>query len=421
MTAPRAGERSKARAARRRMAPVEAQMRVLMSGTEFGDADTARTMERELVERLEEDRPLRIYCGYDPTSVDLHLGHTLTMRKLRQFQDFGHEVTFLIGNFTGLVGDPSDKNHERPMLTPEQLAENATTYTQQAFRVLDGESTTVRYNADWLGRLGFADVLRLCSKFTVAQFLKRENFARRYERGDAIHLNEFMYALMQAYDALHLDTDVQVGGTDQLFNLMAGRTLQQDAGKRPQVVLTLPILVGTDGHARMSKSTGNTIGIDDSPSDIYGKVMSLPDSAIVDYFTLVTPLAPDEVDAVRTALDGGTLRPMEAKKRLAWEVTASLYSAEEAAAAQAYFESTIQRRETPEEMPEHPLDGRAALTRVLTEAGLATSNGEVRRLVAQGAVALNGEPVEDFTIEVAPGDEIRVGRHRFLRLVEDAR
>ena len=405
----------------RRMAPVEEQLATLMRGTDFGDHATRQTMEAELRALLGEDRPLRVYCGYDPTSVDLHLGHTLTMRKLRQFQDFGHEVTFLIGNFTGLVGDPSDKNRARPMLSPEQLAENARTYAAQAFRILDGERTTVRYNADWLGRLGFADILRLTSKFTVAQFLHRENFGLRFERGDAIHLSEFMYAIMQAYDALHLETDVQVGGSDQLFNLMAGRTLQQDAGQGPQVVLTLPILVGTDGHARMSKSTGNYIGIDEPPNDIYGKVMSIPDSATVDYFMLVTPVPAAEVDAIRDALAAGTLGPMEAKKRLAHEITAWLHSPREAEEAQAYFESTIQRGETPEAMEEVLLSGdraqHARLDDVLVEHRFASSKGEVRRLVKQGAVSVNGETVDDFTRPLGHGDEVKVGRHRFLRVL----
>jgi tyrosyl-tRNA synthetase len=405
----------------RRMAPVDEQLLVLMSGTEYGDEETRRTMERELRGLLQEDRPLRVYCGYDPTKADLHLGHTLTMRKLRQFQAFGHDVTFLIGNFTGLVGDPSDKNTARPMLSAQELAANAETYTHQAFRILDPERTTVRYNADWLGQLTFADVIRLSAKFTVAQFLRRDNFAKRFERGDAIHLSEFMYAIMQAYDAVHMQTDVQVGGSDQLFNLMAGRTLQQEHGQRPQVVVTLPILVGTDGHERMSKSTGNYIGIDEPPNDVYGKVMSIPDAALVDYFTLATPEPPDEVQAIREALDGATLKPMDAKKRLAHDIVSWLYSAAEADEAQSYFESTIQRKETPDEMPEHVLEAPAPLHRVLTEAGLASSNAEARRLVAQGAVTLNGEPVAEFTTEITAGDELRVGKHRFLRLVEPTR
>jgi tyrosyl-tRNA synthetase len=404
--------------ATRRMAPVDEQMRLLMHGTEFGDEATRQVMERELRERLQEDRPLRVYCGYDPTKVDLHLGHTLTMRKLRQFQDFGHEVTFLIGSFTALIGDPTGADKTRPVLTAEEIEANAKTYTDQAFHILDAERTTIRFNADWLGELGFADVLRLTSHYTVAQFLRRENFAKRYDAGDPIHLSEFLYALMQAYDAYHMDTDVQIGGTDQLFNLMAGRQLQEAWGRRPQICLTLPILVGTDGHQKMSKSLGNYIGIEEPPNDMFGKVMSIPDSAIVDYFTLVTALPPDEIDDIRAALEGGTLPPMDAKKRLAEEVTATFYSRAEARAAREYFESTFQRRETPDEMPEHALAAPAGLTTVLVDSGIAQSNGEVRRLVSQGAVSVNGEPVSDFTVEVSPGDEIRVGRHRFLRIVE---
>jgi tyrosyl-tRNA synthetase len=397
----------------RRMAPVEEQMAVLMRGTEFGDEMTRRNMERELRARLAEDRPLSIYCGYDPTSVDLTLGHTLTMRKLRQFQDFGHEVTFLIGNFTGLVGDASDKDKRRPMLTPEQLAANAATYETQAGRILDSSRVTVRYNADWLGALTFSDVVRLCSNFTVAEFLKRDNFAKRMERGDAIHLHEFMYAIMQAYDAVALNTDVQIGGTEQLFNLMAGRKLQEAFEQRPQVVLMVPILVGTDGQMRMSKSTGNYIGVDDLPNDMYGKVMSLPDSAMLDYFTLLTGLAPADIEALLVGA------PMEAKKRLALEVTASMYSREAAEAAQGYFESTIQRGETPDEMQEIVLaDGNRRLDHVLRTAGLASSAAEVRRLVAQGAVRVNGSAVTDFALELTAGDEVRVGRHRFLRMVD---
>jgi tyrosyl-tRNA synthetase len=396
----------------RRMAPVEEQMTVLMRGTEFGDETTRRNMERELRARLAEDRPLSVYCGYDPTSVDLTLGHTLTMRKLRQFQDFGHQVTFLIGNFTGLVGDASDKDKRRPMLTPEQLAANAATYEAQAGRILDLSRTTIRYNAEWLGALTFADVVRLCSNFTVAEFLKRDNFAKRMERGDAIHLHEFMYAIMQAYDAVALKTDVQVGGTEQLFNLMAGRKLQEEHGQRPQMVLMVPILVGTDGHQRMSKSTGNYIGVDDPPNDMYGKVMSLPDSAMRDYFTLLTDLSADEVESV---LAGA---PIEAKKRLALEVTASMHSREAAEAAQTYFESTFQRGETPDEMQEFVIgEAGGRLDHVLSAAGLAKSAGEVRRLVSQGAVRVNGTAVGDFSLELHTGDEIRVGRHRFLRLV----
>ena len=406
----------------RRMAPADEQLAVLMRGTEFGDEATRLTMERELRELLEEDRPLRVYCGYDPTSVDLHLGNTVTFRKLRQFQDFGHRVTFLIGNFTGLVGDPSDKDKSRPMLSAEQLEGNAKTYTRQAFRILDPERTEVARNADWLGELTFAEVIGLCSKFTVAQFLERDNFEQRWRRHDPIHLHEFLYAIMQAYDAVALETDVQVGGTDQLFNLLAGRVLQRESGQRPQVAITTPILVGTDGVQKMSKSAGNYIAIDDPPNEMYGKLMSLPDTAIKQYFTLVSPLAGGDVTSIVGAVEGRTLSPMEAKKRLALEVTAAMYSREDAEAAQAHFESTIQRRETPQEMQEYSLpaseDGDGGrLDRVLVASGLAASGGEVRRLVEQGAVSVNGERISDFTVQLRGGDEVRVGSHRFLRVV----
>jgi len=396
-----------------------------MRGTDFGDQRTRLTMERELAQRLELDRPLRVYCGYDPTSVDLTLGHTVTFRKLRQFQDFGHQVTFLIGNFTGLVGDPSDKDSSRPMLSAEQLEANAGTYTRQAFRILDPERTEVAHNADWLSKLTFAEVIALCSKFTVAQFLERDSFEQRWRRHDAIHLSEFMYAIMQGYDAVAMETDVQVGGTDQLFNLLAGRVLQRESGQRPQVAITTPLLVGTDGVQKMSKSAGNYIAVDDPPNDMYGKVMSLPDSVMEPYFTLLTPLADSDVASIIEALERGALPPIDAKKRLALEVTAAMYARAEAEAAQSYFESTIQRGETPQEMREYALeDGeegeRSRLDKVLVSSGLAVSGGEVRRLVEQGAVSVNGERVTEFTVGLRPGDEVKIGSHRFVRMVQAA-
>jgi tyrosyl-tRNA synthetase len=400
------------------MAPVDEQLAVLMRGTDFGDEQTRRVMERELRARLEEDRPLRVYCGYDPTSVDLHLGHTLTMRKLRQFQDFGHEITFLIGNFTALIGDPTDKDKTRPMMSPETIAANSQTWAQQAGRILDMSKVQVRFNADWLSQLTFEDVIKVCAKFTVAEFLKRESFARRHDGGEPIYLSEFLYGLMQAYDAAELRTDVQVSGRDQLFNVMAGRKLQEEMGQPPQIVVMLSLLVGLDGHEKMSKSLGNHIAIDDAPNDMYGKAMSIPDGAMRDYFTLLTDVPTDDVDALLAGVASGAVPPIEAKKRLALAITATLHPREAAEAAQAYFESTFQRRETPEEMQEHTLaDGDARLDDVLVAASAAVSKSEVRRLVAQGAVRVNGEQVTDFAVDLRPGDEVRVGRTRFLRMV----
>ena len=336
------------------------------------------------------------------------------MRKLRQFQDFGHRVTFLIGNFTGLIGDPTDKNKTRPMLSPEQLEANARTYAEQAFRILDPERTQVRYNADWLSKLTFAEVIQIAAPYTVAQFLERDSFAKRYAAHEPIHLSEFLYAIMQARDAVELETDVQVGGRDQLFNLMAGRPLQREFGQRPQVVITLPLLVGTDGHEKMSKSLGNYIALTDSAVDMFGKVMSLPDHAMRDYFVLLTSLPLDEIDEL---LSGP---PMTAKKLLGFAITAGLHGVAAASEARDYFEATIQRGETPEEMQEHVLPSepeRARLDRVLRDAGLAKSTAEVRRLVEQGGILVNGERAADFAKTLAPGDEVKVGRHRFLRVV----
>jgi tyrosyl-tRNA synthetase len=402
----------------RRMAPVDEQLAVFMRGTDFGDDAMRRVMERDLRAKLNEDRPLRVYCGYDPTSVDLTLGHTVTFRKLKQFQDFDHEVTFLIGNFTGLIGDPTDKDKARPMINAEMLAANSARYAEQAGRILDMSRVQVRYNADWLAPLTFEDVIRLCARFTVAEFLKRESFAKRYDGGEPIYLSEFMYGLLQAYDAYELKTDVQVGGRDQLFNLMAGRKLQEEMGDQPQVVIMTPLLVGLDGHQKMSKSLGNYIAVDDTPNDMFGKAMSIPDEVMQNYFELLTNVEPEVVDDLLAQVAAKKLPPIEAKKRLAFEMTATLYPREQAEAAQAYFESTFQRRETPEEMQEHVLEaGATRLDQVLLATKLAASGGEVRRLVSQGAVRVNAEPVADFAVELQPGDEVRVGRTRFLRVV----
>ena len=401
---------------------VDQQLAAIMRGTEFGDEGTRRTMERELRERLAEGRPLRVYCGYDPTSVDLHLGHTLTMRKLRTFQDLGHEVTFLIGNFTGLVADPSDKDKSRPLVSRQQLEENARTYADQAFRILDRERTQVRRNADWLAALTFADVLRLASHFTVAQFLERDNLARRFERHDPIAVSEFLYALMQAYDAVAMETDVQVGGTDQLFNLMAGRTLQREQGQRPQVAITMPLLVGTDGHEKMSKSLGNQIGIDEPAQALFGKVMSIPDETMRSFFTLLTDLRDEEIEQYLKSIHTGSLSAIDVKKALATEVTAGLHPRAAAVAACEYFEATFQRRETPEAIQEfsiHRIDpdrAAARLDHVLVEAQLVKSGGEVRRLVKQGGIRINNQQAYAFDMNVHPGDVVRVGRRGFLRI-----
>jgi len=399
------------------------QLAILMGGTEFGDEQIKDHMRDELRERLVESqrtgKPLRVYCGYDPTKPDIHLGHTVTMRKLRQFQDLGHDVTFLIGTFTGLIGDASDKDSARAGLTPEELAENARTYEQQAFRVLDPERTTVRHNADWLSGLTFKDVIDLAAHFTVQQFLARDNFAKRYAKGDAIWLHEFFYALMQGSDALEMQTDVQLGGTEQLFNLLAGRKLQEARGQRPQVCLAFPILVGTDGVMRMSKSTGNYVGVDEPPDEKYGKTMSIPDSAMRNWAELVTRWTPDEVDDLLTAVERGRVHPMKAKKKLAWEIV-SIFDGDEAAdRAAARFERVHQDRDLPEDIETRVLSEPVNVVDLVHSAGFARSKSEARRLVQQKAVKLDGEPVPSIDYEVAPEGEqvLKVGKRRFLRIV----
>lgn len=404
------------------MKSIDEQMAILMQGVEFGDEQIKETMEAELRERLAEGRPLRVYCGYDPTAPDIHLGHTVTMRKLRQFQELNHEVTFLIGTFTGLIGDPSDRDSVRRQQTAEEAIEKAKTYADQAFKILDREKTLIRYNADWLSKLTFVDVIKLASHFTVQQFLARDLFAQRYGRGDPIWVHEFLYALMQGYDAVAMNTDVQIGGTDQLFNLMAGRKLQEAFGQKPQIALTLPILVGTDGHLRMSKSTGNYIGINEPPEEMYGKVMSIPDHAMLNYYTLVTRFGPDEVEAVERGLADGSLHPMEAKMQLAREIVSIFHGDEAVARAEAHFKKVFQERELPGEMPTHrPAASEMNIVDLLVVTDLAKSKGEARRLVQQGGVKLDGEKVDSIegVVSVKDGMILQVGKRRFVRLVQD--
>lgn len=403
--------------------PFDEQIALLMRGVSFGDDAIAASMEAELRQRLAEShatgRPLRVYLGVDPTSTDIHLGHTVPLRKLRQFQDLGHDVVFLIGSFTALIGDPSDKDRARPRLTPEQVREHAQTYVEQVARILDPQRTTVEYNDRWLAPLSFADLIDLAGHFTVQQFLTRDNFAQRFANGDPIWLHEFCYALMQAYDAVTLRTDVQVGGTEQLFNLMAGRKLMEAMGMRPQVCLTLPILVGTDGHMRMSKSAGNAIGIAEPPEGQYGKVMSIPDVAMRNVAELVTRWTPAEIERLLGEVDAGTLHPRDAKMRLAFEIVDILHGTEAAERAQAHFEAVFQRRSLPSEIPDLPLDGPTALVDALVEAGMAQSKSQARRLVVQGGVRLDGQTVDDVeAVLEARGQVLQVGKRRYVRLVD---
>ncbi len=410
------------------MPTLDEQVDVLMSGAEYGDPQTKEHMRRELRERLveaeREGRPLRVYAGFDPRTADLHLGHTIPMRKLRQFQEFGHDVTFLIGTFTSLIGDPSDKDKARDQLTREQVETNARTYAEQAFKILDPNLTRVRYNDEWLSTLDFADIIRLASNFTVQQFLVRENFAKRIEAGQPIHLHELFYGLMQGYDAVAQEADVQVGGQDQLFNiLVAGRKLQEGMGQKPQIAIIMgESLPGTDGEIKMSKSLGNHIPLMAEGWDMFGKVMSVPDKAMPIYFKLILGWSPAQMNELQSGLASGKLHPNEIKMELAREIVSIFHSPEAAQAAQARWDEVFRGGSgIPADIPEAALTADERVTDILRRLDMVASSGEARRLIEQRGVKLNEQPVEDVFATVKMSDlpvVLQVGKRKFVRLVQ---
>jgi len=400
---------------------IDDQVDLFMQGTEYGDDALTKAMKTELKQRLleaqKENRPLRIYCGFDPRKADLHLGHTVPMNKLRQFQDCGHEVTFLIGNFTSLIGDPSDKDILRPQLTPEEVAENGRTYAEQAFRILDPKKTVIRYNADWLSKLSFADLIKLASNFTVQQFLTRENFKLRWEKSDAIYLHETFYSIMQGYDAYAMRSDVQVGGTDQLFNIVtAARKVMTYMGEKPNIAIILGILPGTDGVVKMSKSLGNHIPINTTPEDMFGKVMSIPDSAMPTYSRLVTRWTPADIKVIEDGIKDGSLHPRDAKMKLAREVTASFYGEKEADLAQEAFVSLFQKHDVPDEMPDAVIARDQSLLDVLVACQMVASRSDGRRLVEQKGVKLDGQVLDDGKAPLENEGVLQVGKRHFVRI-----
>ena len=398
------------------------QVDALMFGTEFGDDTLKATMARELEERLaeaaDEQRPLRVYAGYDPSAPDLHIGHAITLRRLRMFQDLGHDVTFVIGTFTAQVGDTSDKTSGRPRKTPEEVMAAARSYEEQSYIILDRQRTTVARNADWLDRLRFADVIELASKFTVQQFLARHNYRQRIESGNPVSLHEFMYALMQGYDAVELRADVQLGATEQLFNIMAGRKLQEAFGQRGCICLTFPILVGTDGKDRMSKSKGNTIGIAEPPREQYGKTMSVSDDTMVEFIKYATRWSTGDIEHTIARVRDGSLHPMEVKKRVAWEIVATYHGPEAADGAQEHFESLHQRRETPGDAVEIGVTSPTDIVSFLHDHRITSSRGQARRLVEGGGVRIDGTVARDFDVTVSAGSLVQVGKRRFFRVID---
>ena len=403
---------------------IDEQVDFLMQGTAYGDETLAQAMRQELKERLieaqKEGRPLRVYCGFDPRTSDLHLGHTVPMRKLRQFQELGHEVIFLIGNFTSLIGDPSDKDKLRPQLTPEEVEENARTYAEQAFKILDPEKTIIEYNAKWLSKLTFADLIKLASNFTVQQFLTRENFRKRWDKGEPVYLHETFYAIMQGYDAYALRADVQVGGTDQLFNIVtAARKLMTFMGVKPNIAIILDILPGTDGEVKMSKSLGNHIPLLSSPEDMYGKLMSIPDKAMGAYMRLLTRWTPPEIAELERGMAEGRLNPRDVKMKLAREIVEIYHGPEAAARAEEHFVRVFQKHDIPEDMPEYRLQAGETVLQVLRNAGLVSSNSEGRRMIQQKAVRLDGEILSDPHAPFPGPGVLRVGKRKFVRVVRE--
>lgn len=384
--------------------------------------------EEELVEKLKKsianNKPLNIKLGLDPTAPDIHLGHTVVLQKLRQFQELGHQITIILGDYTGRIGDPSGKSETRKQLTEEQVLANARTYEKQIFKVLDSEKTQVRFNSSWLAPLTFKDVIRLAATTTVARMLEREDFSKRFKENLPISIHEFFYPLMQGYDSVALEADVELGGTDQKFNLLMGRTLQKEFKQELQIALMMPILEGLDGVNKMSKSLGNYIGIDEAPQEMYGKTMSIPDELMIRYFELVTPVPMEEIKTIQNGLTDGNMHPRDVKMRLGREIVAFYHGKEAALQAEEHFKKVFQKREIPDEIDEFIVtaelyeDGLVVLPRLLTQAGLVASTSEARRLVKEGAVKINGEKVLDPNMKFLPenGMIVRAGKRRFAQL-----
>lgn len=396
------------------MHPVDDQLRELSRGAE------EILLETELKERLALGRPLRIKAGFDPTAPDLHLGHTVVLNKMRQFQDLGHEVIFLIGDFTGMIGDPSGKSATRPPLTPEQVKENASTYEQQVYKVLDPEHTRLDFNSRWMSEMNAADVIRLAAKHTVARMLERDDFRKRYESERPIAIHEFLYPLVQGYDSVALQADIELGGTDQKFNLLVGRQLQQAYGQPPQVVLTMPLLEGLDGVNKMSKSLDNYVGISEPPNEMFGKLMSISDDLMWRYFELLSFRSATEIEALSARVSYGE-NPRDIKFLLAEEIVARFHDAASATRARDEFIARFQRGALPDDIPEvsvaAPAEG-LGIAHVLKSAGLVASTSEALRMISQGAVRVDGERIEDRKLMISVGSEgvFQVGKRRVARV-----
>jgi len=387
------------------------------------DVIPAEALEKKLRRSIESGKPLTVKVGFDPSAPDLHLGHTVIIRKMRHFQQMGHRVVFLIGDFTGLIGDPTGKNTTRPQLTQEEIEANATTYRRQIFKLLDPETTVVDFNSKWLGQLGSAEWIRLAARVTVAQMLERDDFRTRYEAQKPIALHEFLYPLAQAYDSVVLKCDVELGGTDQLFNLLMGRHLMREHELEPQVAMTLPLLEGLDGVEKMSKSLGNYVAVEDPPNEMFGKLMSVSDDLMWKYWLLLTDLSAEDIEVMKTDVGEGRRHPMEVKKALARLIVEEFHDAEAAGSAEAEFGRVFSGRKLPADIPQVEIASETPtmlLSKVLVQAGLAGSNSEARRLMSQGGVKVDGESTRDPKSTLSSSSEepllIQVGKRRIAKV-----
>ncbi len=399
--------------------PLNEQLDVIRRGAAeiIPEEELVRKIERSIAKGI----PLNVKLGCDPSRPDLHLGHSVVLRKLRQFQDLGHTAILIVGDFTGMIGDPSGRNKSRPPMTLEETRRNGQTYFEQASKILSHERLKIVYNSEWLAKMTFEDVIKLASKYTVARMLERDDFEKRYSAEEPISIHEFLYPLAQAMDSVAISADVELGGTDQKFNLLVGRDIQREFGLEPQVILTMPILVGTDGVEKMSKSLGNYIAISDPPDEMYGKTMSIPDSLIYDYFVLTTNVPQAELDTIKNQLQSGTVNPRDLKRRLARELVKLYYSEEAALLAEEQFDQVFVRKEIPNELQEIEISNNRAeisIIQLLVELRAAKSNSEARRLIVQGGVSIAGEKINDpnYLVDLKEPIILKVGKRNFYKI-----
>lgn len=404
------------------MLAVDEQLSIILKGVE--EIISLEELENKLYKAKKEERPLTIKLGLDPTAPDIHLGHSVVLRKIRQMQDLGHRAVIVIGDFTGMIGDPTGRSTARKQLSRAEVMKNAKTYKEQMFKILDREKTEIRFNSEWLDKLSFHDVIELSSKCTVARIMEREDFKGRFEAHEPISMHEFFYPIIQGYDSVVLNADIELGGTEQKFNILMGRSLQRDLGQDSQVAIFMPILEGIDGEKKMSKSFGNYIGIDELPEDMYGKVMSIPDELIIKYFELATDIHPDELVYKKMLLSRHNINPMDVKMQLAREIVSLYHDMDKALKAEEYFKMVVQRKELPANMPvfevpkEIMTNGSVDMSKLMVMAGLVSSTSEGRRIISQGGVKINGITVREHKdVFIRHNDVLKVGKRRFMRLV----